>query len=169
MTADMSTMNDRASGYLRALRRLGHSVDWQLPTPFLPVPACLHGGAFFEGIGVEFDDLDRRRGIINADVLDAWYPPAPEIVDTLRKHLEWSHKTSPPTGCEGIVQVIAHSREIPAERVVPGAGSSNLIFLAFCHWLTPASRVLILDPTHAEYPHVLAGVLDARPLTVTGR
>ncbi len=155
MTADMSTMNDRAFGYSRVLRRLQHSVDWQLPTPFLPTSACMHGGAFFDGIGVEFDDLDRRRGIINADVLDAWYPPAPEIVDTLKKHLDWALQTSPPTDCEGMVQTIAHSRDIPAECVVPGAGSSHLIFLAFHHWLMPASRVLILDPTYGEYPHVL--------------
>jgi hypothetical protein len=37
---------------------------------------CFHGGAFFEAIGDRFDRLERRHDIINADVLDAWFPPA---------------------------------------------------------------------------------------------
>src|SRR5947207_468872 len=37
---------------------------------------CFHGGAFFDAVGDSFDDLSRRHQIINADVLDAWFPPA---------------------------------------------------------------------------------------------
>jgi hypothetical protein len=33
-----------------------------------PVP-CFHGGAFFQAIGEEFDQLQRRRHVINADAL----------------------------------------------------------------------------------------------------
>ena len=42
---------------------------------------------------------------------------------------------------------------------MPGAGSSDLIFRAFRHWLTADSRVLILDPTYGEYSHVLEKVI----------
>ena len=45
---------------------------------------------------------------------------------------------------------------------MPGAGSSDLIFLALRHWLTAASRVLILDPTYGEYAHVLERVVGCR-------
>src|SRR6266567_4724142 len=40
-----------------------------------------------------------------------------------------------------------------------GAGSSDLIFRALRHWLTPASHALVLDPTYGEYAHVLEQVI----------
>ena len=36
-----------------------------------------HSGAFFEVIGQALDHLERRHEIINADVLDAWFPSSP--------------------------------------------------------------------------------------------
>ena len=121
--------------------------------------ACYHGGAFFEAIGTSFDDLDRRHDIINADVLDAWFPPAPGVLSALREHIDWLARTSPPTNCEGLVRTIAEVRGVPVECIVPGAGSSDLIFRAFGRWLTPRSRVLLLDPTYGEYVHVCEQVL----------
>jgi histidinol-phosphate/aromatic aminotransferase/cobyric acid decarboxylase-like protein len=50
-------------------------------------------------------------------------------------------------------------RGVDPKCVLPGAGSSNLIFMAFRQWLTPASRVLILDPMYGEYAHVLEEVV----------
>jgi hypothetical protein len=49
--------------------------------------SCYHGGAFFEAIGTRFEDLGRRHQIINADVLDAWFDPAPRVIDALGEHL----------------------------------------------------------------------------------
>jgi histidinol-phosphate/aromatic aminotransferase/cobyric acid decarboxylase-like protein len=46
--------------------------------------------------------------------------------------------------------------------LVPGAGSSDLIFRAFRTWLSPASRVLTLDPTYGEYAHVVERVVRCR-------
>ena len=51
--------------------------------------ACFHGGAFFEAIGAKFDSLERCREIINADVLDAWFPPSPKVLGALQEHLPW--------------------------------------------------------------------------------
>ena len=48
------------------------------------------------------------------------------------------------------------------ENILAGAGSSDLIFRALPHWLTPRSRVLILDPTYGEYAHVLERVIGCR-------
>jgi len=122
-------------------------------------PSCIHGGAFFKAIGDEFDHLDRRHEIINADVLDAWYPPAPAVLGALHEHLDWLARTSPPSNCEGLIRTIAAVREVPEECIVPGAGSSDLIFRAFLQWLSPAARVLLLDPAYGEYSHVCEHVL----------
>lgn len=122
----------------------------------------LHGGAFFDAIGDELDDLERRRGIINADVLDAWFPPAPSIVEAVADHLEWILRTSPPTEGEGMVRVIARARGVPPECILPGGGSSSLIFLALREWLSQSSRVLLPDPAYGEYAHMLEGVIGCR-------
>lgn len=121
--------------------------------------ACFHGGAFFEAIGEGFDDLSRRERIINADVLDAWFPPAPGVLSALTAHLDWIARTSPPTTCAGLRTAIATTRRLPEANVLTGAGSSSLIFLALREWLTPDSRVLLLDPCYGEYAHVLEHVI----------
>ena len=102
--------------------------------------ACFHGGAFFEAIGAGFDALERRNAVVNADVLDAWFPPAPGVLTALSEHLEWLARTSPPTQSEGMRAAIAAAREVPEDAVLPGAGSSDLIFLAFRDWMTADSR-----------------------------
>ena len=120
---------------------------------------CFHGGAFFEAIGESFDDLSRREHIINADVLDAWFPPAPGVLRALASHQEWIARTSPPTTAAGLRASIAAARRIPEHCVLPGAGSSDLIFLALREWLGPRSRALLLDPCYGEYAHVLEQVV----------
>ena len=121
--------------------------------------ACYHGGAFFKAIGEDFADLSRRHQIINADVLDAWFPPAPSVVSALEHDLPWLLRTSPPTHCDGLIDTIARVRGVPAASVLAGSGSSDLIFRAFREWLTPASRVLVLDPSYGEYTHVCERVI----------
>src|SRR6185295_12031337 len=123
---------------------------------------CYHGGAFFEAIGDEFDSLERRHQIIAADVLDAWFPPSPKVLAALQEDLPWLLRTSPPTHCEGMARVIARTRGVAPENILPAGGSSDAIFLAFRQWLTPSSRVLILDPTYGEYAHVLEKVIGCQ-------
>jgi histidinol-phosphate/aromatic aminotransferase/cobyric acid decarboxylase-like protein/GNAT superfamily N-acetyltransferase len=152
-------LRERLREFSGLLGRLEEKTDWQLSFPFRKPAACFHGGAFFAAVGERFDSLERSRTIINADVLDAWFPPAPGVLETLRDHLPWLLRTSPPTGCEGLVEAIARQRGIAPENVLPGAGSSDLIFRALRHWLTPSSHALILDPTYGEYAHVLERVI----------
>lgn len=123
---------------------------------------AVHGGAFFDAIGVAFDDLSRRADVVNADVLDAWFPPSPRIAARIAPHLEWLVATSPPTGCEGLVATIAERRGVGAEHVLPGAGSSELIYLALRRRLRAGQRALLLDPTYGEYAHVLSRVVGCR-------
>jgi histidinol-phosphate/aromatic aminotransferase/cobyric acid decarboxylase-like protein len=132
----------------------------QLTPPRLP--ACYHGGAFFEAVGEEFDALERLSTVISADVLDAWFPPAPSVVEVIQRHLPSLLRTSPPTSCAGLVRAIARARGVEPGNLIAGGGSSDLIFLALTRWLSPASRVLILDPTYGEYDHVLEQVVGCR-------
>lgn len=162
ITATASQLRARLRDFAPLLTRFERSVTWQLDFPFRKPAACFHGGAFFDAIGPEFDHLDRRYEIINADVLDAWFPPSPKVITALQEDLPWLLRTSPPTGCEGMARVIARTRGVPATCVLPAAGSSDAIFLALRSWLTPASRVLMLDPTYGEYAHVLEQVVQCR-------
>jgi histidinol-phosphate/aromatic aminotransferase/cobyric acid decarboxylase-like protein len=123
---------------------------------------CFHGGAFFQAIGERFDALDRRERIINADVLDAWFPPSPRVIAALNEHLPWLLRTSPPTNSAGLIDVIAEARGVEPAHILPGAGSSDLIFLTLREWLDRSSRALVLDPTYSEYTHVLENIIGCR-------
>lgn len=162
LAATIPQFRTRQQDFAPLLQRLERSLDWQLDYPFRQPAPCFHGGAFFDAIGPEFDHFERRHNIINADVLDAWFPPSPKVLAALTKDLPWLLRTSPPTQCEGLARVIARVRGVAPDNILPAAGSSDAIFLAFRHWLNPASRVLILDPTYGEYAHVLEKVIGCR-------
>ncbi len=162
MSAGLPEMRGRLKNFDRALRRLEARIEWGLDIPFWQAESCFHGGAFFEAIGEEFDDLERRHRVINADVLDAWFPPAPGVLEALGQALPWLLRTSPPTDACGLRRAIAKARGVPEDSILPGAGSSDLLFLALRHWLGPDSRVLILDPTYGEYAHLLEKVIGCQ-------
>ncbi|MFD9330150.1 aminotransferase class I/II-fold pyridoxal phosphate-dependent enzyme [Streptomyces sp. NPDC060065] len=158
--AVIELMRTAMSRYAGAVERLRAGLDWQLDMPFLPrADGCEHGGASFAAIGTDFRSLHRRREVVAADVLDAWFPPAPEVAAVLAEDPAWTARTSPPTGAEGLLAEIATARALPVEALSVGAGSSDLIFRAFGRWLTPESRVLLLDPSYGEYAHVTQEVI----------
>jgi histidinol-phosphate/aromatic aminotransferase/cobyric acid decarboxylase-like protein/GNAT superfamily N-acetyltransferase len=159
MHAPVTRLRQRAEQAPDLLARLERAADWGLDVSFHRPAPCFHGGSFFSAIGERFEDLGRRHTIINADVLDAWFPPSPKVWVALERHLPWLLRTSPPTGGEGLIATLARTRGLRTECILPGAGSSALIFLAFRHWLNRASRALILDPTYGEYAHVLERVV----------
>lgn len=149
----------RATEHAALLDRLESATEWRLAFPFRKPAACFHGGAFFQAIGEDFAALERRRDVINADVLDAWFAPAPEVLTTLHEHLPWLLRTSPPTACAGLIAALASARGVQPANILVGGGSSDLIFRAFRQWLTPSAHALILDPTYGEYAHVLERVI----------
>lgn len=58
--------------------------------------------------------------------------------------------------------VLSECRGLPEAHFVLGAGSSDLMFRAIRLWVTPHSRVLMLDPTYGEYGHILEHVVGCR-------
>ncbi len=150
------------NNYKQLFLKLEKQCSWNLDITFFKPTDCYHGGAFFDAIGNEFDDLSKRKKIINADVLDAWFDPSPKILKVFESNFSWLSKTSPPSNCEGMAKSIAKKRGVKVENILPGAGSSDLIFMAFREWLTSASRVLILDPAYGEYAHVLENIIGCK-------
>jgi histidinol-phosphate/aromatic aminotransferase/cobyric acid decarboxylase-like protein/GNAT superfamily N-acetyltransferase len=162
MIGRVETLADAAESMPSLRERWEDHVDWQLGcSPRKPAP-CFHGGTFFGAIGVNFEHLERSAKIINADVLDAWFDPSPKVLTALTRYLPWLTRTSPPTGCEGLVETIAQARGVHPSQILPGSGSSDLIFRALRQWLDSRSRVLLLDPTYGEYAHVLEQVIGCR-------
>jgi histidinol-phosphate/aromatic aminotransferase/cobyric acid decarboxylase-like protein len=162
MAASVAELNQHLTPWQSVIERLGRQIAWRLEgVSERPRPSCYHGGAFFSAIGDTFDTLERKDTVINADVLDAWFDPSPGVLHKLTEHLGFAVRTSPPTHAEGLQRTIAAIRDVPDRSVLPGAGSSDLIFAGFQRWMTPASRVLILDPMYGEYAHVLEAVIGA--------
>jgi len=128
------------------------------PTPI----HAFHGGASFDAIGTDFHDLARAASIVDADVLDAWYEPAPAVLATLRDHLPWLVKTSPPTHGDGLRAAIAARHGLDPGNVLIGGGSSSLMFLALPKLIARGDAVALLDPMYGEYRHLAEHVLGAR-------
>jgi len=147
------------TSHYQALRS---KINWRLPFTFFAPSSCYHGGSFFEAIGEDLQSLQEAKHVINADVLDAWFPPSPCVLNILQQNLSWLLQTSPPTHANGLIKVISDVRGIKEYCILSGAGSSDLIFLAFRTFLNENSRVLIIDPSYGEYVHVLENIVQCR-------
>jgi histidinol-phosphate/aromatic aminotransferase/cobyric acid decarboxylase-like protein/GNAT superfamily N-acetyltransferase len=161
MSAPLAELAGHLAGFQTVLERLERHVSWRLPGVTYRALPCYHGGAFFSAIGESFDTLERKDTVISADVLDAWFEPAPTVLRKLETHLAFALRTSPPTHGAGLQRAIAAARGVAEDSILPGAGSSDLIFAGLTRWVAPASRVLILDPMYGEYAHVLERVIGA--------
>lgn len=113
-----------------------------------------HGGQSWGAIGEDFQSLDRRLGVNNADVLDAWFAPCPTVLETLTKDMAWIANTSPPTHSEGLVTVLSETYDLSPDAVLTGPGSSALMYAAWPTLVHAGSRVLLLEPMYGEYSHL---------------
>ena len=90
----VADVEDDRSQFMPLIADLEKYADWNLDgVSFYKTIPVYHGGAFFEAIGEEFDRLERKDQVINADVLDAWFDPAPRVVEALREDLPWILRT----------------------------------------------------------------------------
>ncbi len=120
-----------------------------------------HGGAFFSAIGEDFSRFERHKKVINADVLDAWFDPSPKVLKKIKRYLPYIIKTSPPTHCEGLIEVISKYRKIPKENIITAGGSSNVMFTFFPCVVARGQKVFILDPMYGEYAYIFEHVVRA--------
>lgn len=123
---------------------------------------AFHGGAFFEAIGVDLRHLERASEVISADVLDAWFDPSPRVIEALRAHLPFLLRTSPPNHAEGFVAEIAARRGVPEACILPGSGSSSLLFTCLPRLLRPGLTALALAPMYSEYEHIIESLLNGK-------
>ena len=120
---------------------------------------AFHGGAFFDAVGVDLRHLERASRVIGADVLDAWFDPAPGVMGLLREYLPFLLRTSPPSHAEGFIAEVAARRGVAAECVLPGAGSSSLLFTCLPRLLRDGASALVLAPMYSEYEHIVGTLL----------
>lgn len=122
---------------------------------------CFHGGRLFDAIGDDFSRLSELKEYVAADVLDAWYPPAPAVIEVLNENLTWAARTSPPIQSGGLRRDIAHRRNVSEESVIVGAGSSELIFNCLPKLIDPTRETVIVKPCYGEYEFFLKTVMQA--------
>ncbi len=120
LVGNIKTSRDRLEATNGLARRLDRVIEWNLEIPMDKPTSAFHGGAFFDAIGHEFDDLTRVKKVISADVLDAWFPPSPKVVEALQNNLNWTITTSPPTDSEGLIARIADVRGLNPKLSCPG-------------------------------------------------
>jgi len=123
-----------------------------------------HGGAFFTAVGEDFQTLEKSKQVVSADVLDAWFDPAPSVLERLREYLPFLARTSPPVHADGMLDTIAEVRGLPRESILAGAGSSSLLFECLPRLISAGQAVVQLQPTYSEYEHLLSDVIGARVL-----
>ncbi|HSI73077.1 MAG TPA: histidinol-phosphate transaminase [Fimbriimonas sp.] len=100
--------------------------------------------------------------VIAANVLDAWFPPLMAVRDALAHTYVWNLNTSPPTYSEGLVATIKAYRGLEGIGVLPGPGSSALIYLVMQRMAGVGTRVLIPEPCYVEYAHVSGALLGCK-------
>lgn len=118
-----------------------------------------HGGSSFSAIGADFQNLERSGQVITADVLDAWFDPAPSVLKKIRDFLPFLAKSSPPIEASGLNATIAECRGVDENQVLSGPGSSSLIFSCLPKLLAPDRSAVVLEPSYSEYEHVCKDLL----------
>ena len=107
----------------------------------------------------QFTSSFEGKGVINADVLDAWFPPSPLVIERLKVYSNYWQNMSPPTCAEGLIEAISNYYSVSTSETLVGAGSSALWFLYALSNLNSESTVLLIEPGYGEYHHVCSNVV----------
>ncbi len=161
MTATVVELREQLASFAGILRRFAPRVRWSLAVPFERPAGTFHGGASHDVLGVR-PSIDQRSAIIAADVLDAWFPPAPGVRDVLASDIDYLVATSPPADAAELRDAIAATIGVDPRALAMGAGLSDLIFRSLPRWVAADRRVLLVEPQYAEYRHVLADLVGCQ-------
>jgi histidinol-phosphate aminotransferase len=123
-------------------------------TPYAPVEPPAEMAARY---GVPADRL------VKLDANENPYGPSPRAVDALRGGFD-AHRYPDP-GQRRVREALAQRHSVPAECIVAGAGSDELIDLLFRTYVEPGDRIVICSPTFGMYAFD-AGLLGAEVVDV---
>lgn len=119
---------------------------------------CNHGGNLYSVLGSNFSNLKSMNLIYPADVLDAWFPPSPNVVKVLEDNSFWTHRTSPPPSNQNMIDLISDEYNISSKLITVGHGSSDLIYRVLPS-LVDKRGAVIIKPAYGEYEHVINNIL----------
>jgi len=97
-------------------------------------------------------DCAESAGLIALDVLDASFSPSPLAVEAFSAGPNLL-RCSPDIRSSDLLSALSEARNIDKNRVVLGAGSSELIYRILPE-LFGKGPVLLTDPTYSEYPYL---------------
>ncbi|OPZ19607.1 MAG: Histidinol-phosphate aminotransferase [candidate division BRC1 bacterium ADurb.BinA364] len=89
------------------------------------------------------------------------YPPAPEVVEALRREATAALRLYPNPSAAPLRAALAELCGVAPERVFTGNGSDETLRYLFHAFAEPGDSIAILDPTYSLYP-VLAKMFDER-------
>lgn len=111
----------------------------------------IHGGTSWEIVDGRVEEL---RRIIPADVCDAWYPPASEVIEGLRAALSYV-QYAPETWGDSLREFVAEHYGLEEGSVFVDAGSSPLIHRILERVGARKGNVVLVSPTYSEYRAIL--------------
>jgi threonine-phosphate decarboxylase len=126
------------------------------------VPPAVHGSLRFrelQALGLRPDDVLDFSANVNP------YGPSPAVWEALASV---PLDRYPDGECLDLRGALAEFLGVSADRVLPGNGASELIWLAALAFVRPGDRVLVLGPTYCEYARAV-GLMAARVTTWRAR
>jgi histidinol-phosphate aminotransferase len=95
----------------------------------------------------------KQLGILPADLIDFSvnsnpFGPSPSVLEAIRTV---DISTYPDRKSTALHEILAQANQVPAEHILVGNGTAELIWLAAHAFLKPGDKVLIAGPTFGEY------------------
>lgn len=113
----------------------------------MTVDRCYHGGRLWTKINEDFSNFNE---IIDADVNDAYYSPAPRVIEKIREMVSNINHT-PDVYNQKLKANLSKKLGFSEETICMGNGSSELSYAVFGSLLERGDQAAILNPTYGEY------------------
>lgn len=123
---------------------------------------AFHGGRSVDITGAATSGPATLERFVVADVLDAWFDPAPEVLEALQRDISAQARYSPPAHPVQLVSKLGNARQLNAENIIPAGGSSALMYAMLPQLCARGDKALLIRPSYSEYPHLLGSVLGCK-------